>query len=105
MFSEKPDGQTVSRLCAEFSSLVSPVIGRRAAADLFYRALERSRPDEALPRLDALAAFFAEEFEDTRSLSEEDLEDIRQTLEEVAGEINVDTLTILMGELLARGKL
>jgi hypothetical protein len=102
---ETPDRQAASRLCAEFSSLAAPVIGREAAADLFYRALERGRPDKALSKLGAMAAFFAEEFEDTQSLDEEDLEDIRQTLEEVSGDINLDTLTTLMGELLARGKL
>jgi hypothetical protein len=102
---ESPDGQAISRLCAEFSSLVSPVIGREAAADLFYRAMERGGPDKALPKIGAIAAFFLEEFEDTHSLDEEDLENIRQTLEEVSGDINLDALTTLMGELLARGKL
>jgi hypothetical protein len=102
---ESPDKQTSSRFCAEFSSLVSPVIGHRAAADLFYQTLERSRPDTALQKLGAMAAFFLGEFEDTQSLDKEDLEDIRETLEEVSGEINLSTLTILMGELLARGKL
>jgi hypothetical protein len=102
---ENPDGQTASRLCAEFSSLTAPVIGREAAADLFYRTMERGKPGERMQKLGALAAFFLEEFEDTASLDEEDLENIRETLEEVSGEINLDTLTALMGELLSRGKL
>jgi hypothetical protein len=100
---ESPDGQTASRLCAEFSSFVSPVIGHEAAADLFYRTLERSG---AVPqKLGSMAAFFLGEFEEDQYLSEEDLEDIRQTLEEVSGDIDLQILTTLMGELLARGKL
>jgi hypothetical protein len=106
---ERPDRQTASRLCAEFSSLAAPVIGREASEDFFYRTLDRtlekSGPDLAVQKLSALAAFFVEEFEDTQSLDEEDLEDLRQTLEEVSGEIDLNTLTALMGELLARGKL
>jgi hypothetical protein len=106
---ESPDGQAVSRLCAEFSSLAAPVIGRDAATALFYRTMDRtrgkSRPDLSLQKPGAMAAFLLEEFEDTQLLDEEDLEDIRHTLEEVSGEINLDTLTALMGELLARGKL
>jgi hypothetical protein len=38
------------------------------------------------------------------SLADDDWEDIRETLEEVAGEMNMDTLTALMGDLLSRGK-
>jgi hypothetical protein len=102
---ENPEGQTISRLCGEFSSLLSPVIGRDAGADLFYRTLERCEPAPALQKLGAMAAFFLEEFEDTQSLDEEDLEDLRETLEEVSGDIDLNTLTTLMGELLARGKL
>jgi hypothetical protein len=102
---KNPDGQAASRLRAEFSSRVAPVIGRGAAENLFYRTLERCGPGPAPQKLGAMEAFFAEKFEDTQSLDEEDLEDIRQTLEEVSGEIDLNTLTVLMGELLARGQL
>jgi hypothetical protein len=78
---KNPDGQTVSRFRAEFASLASPVIGRKAAEDLCYRTLERYEPGPALQKLGAMAAFFAEEFEDTQSLDKKDLEDIRQILE------------------------
>jgi hypothetical protein len=102
---ESPGEQTFSRLCSEFSSLVSPVIGRQAASDLFYRTLERAGPDTAPQKLGALAAFFLGEFEDLQVLDDEDLEDLQKTIKDVSGEINLHTLTTLMGELLARGKL
>jgi hypothetical protein len=106
-FSLKPgenlNRQIPSSLCSEFSSLLSPVIGREGAEDLFYRTTGRG--DRLLQKLGAMAAFLLGEFADTQSLDEEDFENIRQILEEVSGEINLNTLTALMGELLARGRL
>jgi hypothetical protein len=106
---ENPEQQTTSRLYVEFSSFVAPVIGRKATEDLFYRTLdhllEKDRDIHAPQKLSAMAAFFTGEFKDTQPLDKEDLENIRHTFEEVSGEINLDTLTTLMGELLAGGNL
>jgi hypothetical protein len=89
---------------AEFLALASPVIGREAAEALFARSRERHGAG-APEKLDAIAAFLVGEYNDSMGLEKGDWEDLRETLEEVAGEINLDTLTLLMGELLSRGKL
>jgi hypothetical protein len=88
----------------EFSALASPVIGQEAAEDLFCRSQERHGA-EVPQKLGAIAAFLLGEYDDPMGLEKDDWEDLRETLEEVSGEINLDTLTTLMGELLSRGKL
>jgi hypothetical protein len=50
-----------------------------------------------------MAAFFLGEYDDSMSLGDEDWDDIRETLEEAAGEMEINTLTELMAELLKRG--
>ncbi|MDR0624178.1 MAG: hypothetical protein LBG10_07085 [Treponema sp.] len=94
------------RLARDFSSLVGPVIGAAPAEQLFFRAWERrEKRGGSLSDLGALAAFFLGDFDDaSMSLGDEDWEDIRETLEEVSEEMNMETLTALMGELLGRGK-
>jgi hypothetical protein len=101
---EVPGEESKSRLLFEFSSLVSPVTGREAAEDLFCRSLERHGPG-ALQKLGAMAAFLLGEYDDSMDLEKEDWEDLRETLEEVSEEIDLNTLTSLMGDLLSRGKL
>ena len=101
------DHAAAEQLSRDFSALVGPVIGAAAAAELFDRARERLEKRGGSPAgFGALAAFFLGEFdENSMSLADDDWEDIRETLEEVSGEIRMDTLTVLMGDLLARGKL
>ncbi|MDR3338386.1 MAG: hypothetical protein LBT16_14415 [Treponema sp.] len=95
---------------AEFSRLVSPVIGQSAAGDLnrLYSTREAEKKDKSHPllKLGYIAAFFLGEYDDTSMpLDKEDWEEIRNTLEDVSGEIELNTLTELMGELVARGLL
>ncbi|GHV45905.1 hypothetical protein AGMMS49546_32910 [Spirochaetia bacterium] len=95
------------RLVREFVSLCAAVIGAAAAEDLCRSILERLRGSAkpALQRLGFAAAFLLGEFDDSMNLDQGDWEDIRETLEDVSGEMNLDTLTALMGELLSRGVL
>jgi hypothetical protein len=101
-------GQDREHLAQGFSRLTAPVLGAAAAEDLAYRSLERleGRPSGALRRLGAMAAFFLGEYDDaSMSLEDEDWEEIRGTLEDLAGDMDLQTLTALMGELLSRGVL
>jgi hypothetical protein len=103
-----------SRLCQDFSRLTAPVLGAAAAEDLCYRTLDRIAREipPHLQKLGAMAAFFLGEYdEETMSaefesrLDREDWREIRETLEDISGEIDVNTLTTLMGELVSRGVL
>jgi hypothetical protein len=99
------DDRTRSRLEREFSALLAPVLGAAVAADLYNRTLDRAA-DAALRKLGAMAAFFLGDYdEETMPLEKEDWEEIRETLKDVSGEIDIKTLTALMGELLFRGVL
>ncbi|MDR1447238.1 MAG: hypothetical protein LBI90_10130 [Treponema sp.] len=91
----------------EFSSLLSPALGRRRTEEFFERTRERIERDGLSPsRLGAAAAFFLQEFDDqSMELKEEDWEDIRETLNEASEEIDLEILTKLMAALLERGKL
>ncbi|MDR0623238.1 MAG: hypothetical protein LBG10_02295 [Treponema sp.] len=102
-----PEPAAMERLSRNFIALVGPVIGAAAAEELFIRARERlERRGGSLTGLGSLAAFFLGEFDGAAmGLADDDWEDIRETLEEVSGEINMDTLTVLMGDLLARRKI
>jgi hypothetical protein len=62
----------------------------------------RGQKPESLRILGALAAFFLGE-EDGDALGEADYREIQHTLEDVSGEMDLDTLTVLMGKLLSRG--
>ncbi|MDR2029288.1 MAG: hypothetical protein LBP93_07105 [Treponema sp.] len=99
--------ETADRLIHEFSQLVRGVIGEPAAEDLCFRTLERIRgkKPELLQKLGNIAAFFLGEYDDTLALDEEDWTAIQETLEDASEEMNIDTLTTLMGELLTVGKL
>jgi hypothetical protein len=99
---EKLDKKTEEKLAADFVSLAGSVIGREAAGDLFSRSRKRGR---SLESIGALAAFFLGEYDDTKALDAGDWEDLRETLEEAAGDMDMNTLTALMGELLSQGKL
>jgi hypothetical protein len=100
-----PDPQEF--ITREFVSLTAPVIGEMEARDLCDAFLDRVRATNppAYIKLGYAAAFLLGEFDDTMELSADEWEDIRDTLEDTAGEMNLDTLTTLMGELLSRGKL
>jgi hypothetical protein len=100
------DAASAERLSRDFTSLVGPVIGAAPAEQFFFRARERLEKRGGSPAdLGVLAAFFLGDFDDSSmSLGDEDWEDIRETLEEASEEMNLETLTALMGELLHRGK-
>jgi hypothetical protein len=93
----------------DFTDLVSPVIGREGARDLGGALLgglrERPGPGVSYARLGYAAAFLLGEFDDSMELDSGEWEEIRDTLEDAAGEMDMKTLTALMGELLERGKL
>jgi hypothetical protein len=103
------DEKLIQRLSQDFTVLAAPVIGESAAAELFEEALDRmesSTAESSLAKFGALAAFLLGEYDDeTMELNDDDWSDIRETLEELSGEMDMDTLTALMGDLLARGKL
>ncbi|GHU90474.1 hypothetical protein FACS189476_10590 [Spirochaetia bacterium] len=95
------------RLVRDFVSLCAPVIGASAAEDLCRSILDRLRgvTPPPLQKIGFIAAFLLGEFDDSMKLDQDDWEDIRETLEDISGEMNLETLTALMGELLSRGKL
>ncbi|MDR1249597.1 MAG: hypothetical protein LBK63_09870 [Treponema sp.] len=100
------DDRTRLRFERDFGDLVAPVLGAAAAADLCHRTLARAVPDTALRKLGFMAAFFLGDYdEETMLLEKDDWDEIRGTLEDVSGEIDLITLTALMGELLSRGAL
>jgi hypothetical protein len=100
------DSRARLRLERDFSALVAPVLGATAAADLCSRTLDRAAADAGLQKLGAMAAFFLGEYDEkTMPLEKEDWEEIRGTLEDVSQELDLKTLTVLMGELLSRGAL
>jgi hypothetical protein len=102
-----PGGE--SFLVWEFTRLVGPVIGALAAEDLCRGTLDRlkgEKPPGEPRRLGYMAAFFLEEYDDpSMPLTGEDWREIRETLEDAAGDMPLDVLTVLMGELLSRGTL
>jgi hypothetical protein len=86
----------------EFVRLVSPVIGRSAAADL----AELYPPPKNTAKLAPIAAFFLKEYDDAAMpLDPEDWKNMRTVLEDESEKMDLDTLTDLMGELLGRGLL
>jgi hypothetical protein len=93
----------------EFSGLVAPVLGKVEAADLFRRTLGRCEGGGgrvfSLGKIWAIAAFLLGEEGDDSVLDAEDWGDIKETLEDLSGEMDLDTLTALMGEMLERGKI
>jgi hypothetical protein len=108
--SSGPDRSAGESLAREFSRLLSPVIGAAPAEALFARSFDRlgGRAPKAggLRRLGYMAAFFLGEYDDpSMPLMAEDWREIRETLEEASGDIPLNLLTTLMGELLSRGKL
>jgi hypothetical protein len=94
-----------------FIELTAPVIGKEGARDLSAALLEILRekpgPGGGIPylRLGYAAAFLLGEFDDPMTLDAGEWDEIREALEEAAGEMELNTLTALMGELLSRGKL
>jgi hypothetical protein len=100
------DGQTRSRFERDFVALAAPVLGAAVAADLYNRTLDRVATDAALRKLGAMAAFFLGDYDEgAMPLERDDWEEIRETLEDISEEIDLTTLTTLMGELLSRGVL
>jgi hypothetical protein len=99
--------ETADRLIREFSRLLAGVIGASASEDLCFRTLERIRGKKPalLQKLGNIAAFFLGEYDESMDLDEDDWLEIQETLEDASEEIDINTLTTLMGELLAVGKL
>jgi hypothetical protein len=121
------------RISAEFISLVSPAIGRVSAANLASAYLFEKRPSSVpaaknadgksggihaedpaacrhILKLGYIAAFFLGQYDDdsmnaASRLEKEDWRNIRSILEEAAGDIDLNTLTLLMGKLLEQGAL
>jgi hypothetical protein len=93
-----------------FTDLAAPVIGREGARDLCNALLGLSRENPgpggvSYLKLGYAAAFLLGEFDDSMELGGGEWEEIRFALEEAAGEMDMTTLTSLMGELLERGRL
>jgi hypothetical protein len=102
------DGKDEERLVRKFVSLAAPVISAAAAEDLSAAVLGRIRAESprGYRKIGFIAAFLLGDFDDdSMELDDQDWEDIRETLEDVSGEMNLETLTGLMGELLSRGRL
>ncbi|MDR1419676.1 MAG: hypothetical protein LBI86_04835 [Treponema sp.] len=101
------EGEDIRGLEGEFTALAGPVIGKGPAGELFRKTASRAASKGGSPSAPgAVAAFLLGVFDDTTmSLEDGDWEDIRETLTEVSSEIDMDTLTALMRELLSRGKL
>ena len=104
------DPRDRSRLEQDFSRLTAPVLGASAAAELWNRTLDRiagldpAALRAALGKLGGMAAFFLGEYDgETMPLERDDWQEIRETLENVSGEMDINTMTSLMGELLSRG--
>ena len=102
------DASLAARLSSSFFRMVVPVIGNGPAEELFEYWMDSSgrsgKPD--FPKLGYFAAFLTGEYDEpTMPLSREDFEEIRDTLNEAAEEIDMDTLTELMAELVSRGLL
>ncbi|MDR1177805.1 MAG: hypothetical protein LBK64_03145 [Spirochaetaceae bacterium] len=92
-------------LAREFVKLASPVLGETCAGDLCFRTVSRLG-EKAGPALGNMAAFLLGEFDDgTMTLDDADWDEIRETLEDAADGIDLNTLTGLMDGLLSRGKL
>jgi hypothetical protein len=100
------DSRTLGSVEKDFSALLAPILGATVASDMFNRVLDRAAPEIALRKLGSMAAFFLGEYDEgAMPLEKEDWEEIQGTLEDVSGEIDLKTLTALMGELLSRGVL
>lgn len=93
------------RLMSGFTGLTAPILGKPAASDLCMYCLDslEGKKPESLQKLGYMAAFFLGEFDDAvMRLDADDWNEIRETLEDVSDEINLDTLTELMADLLER---
>jgi hypothetical protein len=102
------DGSPEDRVSREFVSLAAPVLGAAAAQDLCASVLDRlkTKPPGGYLKLGFIAAFLLEDFDDdSMELDDDDWKDIRETLEDASTGMSLETLTVLMNELLSRGKL
>jgi hypothetical protein len=108
VFSDREGAQAKDRLTSAFSSLTAPIIGKSAANDLCLYCLNKleGQNPETLEKLGFIAAFLIGEYDDENmKLDTDDWTEIKETLDDVSGEINLDTLTELLGDLLDRGVL
>lgn len=82
-----------------FIRRTAPILGEVAAEDLFQSI-------DLPEKYDSIAAFFRGEFSDAAMpLESEDWSLILETVKRVSGDIDIDTLTMLMNDLLSRGML
>jgi hypothetical protein len=101
------DEGEIDYLLEHFTSLVGPVLGAEEAEEFFQRMLARVdvNDSESLLRFGYAAAFFIDDYDDSMQLTDEDWDDIRETVNEGSHDIHIDILTALMNDLLERGKL
>jgi hypothetical protein len=108
VFSDRENQQTQERLINAFTGLTAPIIGKDSANDLglyCFNKIEGEMP-ENLQKIGFIAAFLLREFDnDSMKLDTDDWNEIKETLNDISGEINLDTLTELLGDLLDRGAL
>jgi len=93
-------------LLRSFSRLVDPVVGREVAEDLFVLWNERfgSGPTPHWAALGYIAAFVLGDYQaDSMPLDADTWAGIREAVNLGAGTMDLDTLTRLMGDLMARG--
>jgi hypothetical protein len=98
------DPAAEEQLIRDFIGLTAVAIGKEAAGSLAGALMNRPGEGRFL-RLGYAAAFVLGEFDDTMELDTGAWEEIRATLEDASGEMDITVLTALMGDLLARGKL
>jgi len=102
------DEQTLDRLFRSFSRLVAPVVGLPVAEDLFAGWQRRfgSQAGSNLAVLGYIAAYVLDEYDPAgMPLDAETWSDILDAVHLGADTMDLDTLTRLMGDLLARGAL
>jgi hypothetical protein len=107
-FSDREGQQVKDRLMNAFLNLTANVVGKNAASDLSLYCIDQleGKNPETLQKLGFIAAFLIGEYDDaTMQLNADDWNEIKETLEDVSGEINIDTLTELLADLLNRGVL
>ncbi len=102
------DPRLASRLSASFCRLTVPVVGAEAAEGLFRYWVDSygAKAEPEFPPLGYLAAFLLREYDgETMPLDRRDFEELLDTLNDAAGEIDMNVLTELMAELVSLGLL
>ncbi len=101
-------GPAEDHLYRSFARLVDPVVGREVAEDLFALWSDRlgAGPIPDFAALGYIAAFILDEYEAvSMPLDADTWAGIREAVSLGAQTMDLDTLTRLMGDLMARGAL